>query len=257
MIKIKSPREIEIMREAGRVTALIHETISKEVKIGAKLSDLNQIVKEVVEANDSSASFYKLYDFPGYGCFSLNEELIHGIPDDTILKDGDVLSIDVGACYKGYHGDSAWTYSVGEISEETRDLLIQTKKSLFEGLKQVKPGNRIGDIGYAIESHLNKHGYEVPREYTGHGIGSEVHEEPHVPNYGEKNTGVRLREGMTIAIEPMAYNKGSKLKVLDDDWTVVTTNKAMTAHYEHCVVVTKDGYEILTKNKEEDHTPNE
>ena len=257
MIKIKSPREIELMREAGRLTALIHESVAKEIKVGVKLSDLNNIVKEVVETNDSSASFYKLYDFPGYGCFSVNEELIHGIPDERVLEDGDILSLDVGACYKGYHGDSAWTYPVGEISDEAKDLLKRTKESLFKGLEQVKPGNRIGDIGYAIESYLNKYGYDTPEEYTGHGVGSDVHEEPYVPNYGNKNTGIKLREGMTIAVEPMAYSKGSELEVLDDDWTVVTTNKALTAHFEHTVVITKDGYEILTKNTKEDHTPNE
>lgn len=257
MIKIKSPREVDIMREAGRITALIHESVAKEIKVGVKLSDLNKIVKKVVEENNSSASFYKLYDFPGYGCFSVNEELIHGIPDERVLNNGDILSLDVGACYKGYHGDSAWTYPVGEISQAAKELLVHTKKSLFEGLKQVKPGNRIGDIGHAIASYLSVNGYDVPKEYTGHGIGSDVHEEPHVPNYGNKNTGARLREGMTIAIEPMAYNKGSELEVLEDDWTVVTTDKSLTAHFEHSVVVTKDGYEILTKNTKEDHTPNE
>ena len=257
MIKIKSPREVELMREAGRITALIHESVAKEIKVGVSLNQLNNIVKEVVEANDSSASFYKLYDFPGYGCFSLNEELIHGIPDQRVLKDGDILSLDVGACYKGYHGDSAWTYPVGEVSEEAKDLLKRTKESLFKGLEQVKPGNRTGDIGHAIESYLAKYGYDVPHEYTGHGVGSEVHEKPYVPNYGRPNTGVKLREGMTIAIEPMAYSKGSKLEVLDDDWTVVTTNGALSAHFEHTVVITKDGYEILTKNTKEDHTPNE
>lgn len=257
MIKIKSPREIDLMREAGRITALIHESIAKEIKPGKTLKELERIIKEVVEANDSSASFYQLYDFPGYGCFSLNEELIHGIPDDRVLKDGDILSIDVGACYKGYHGDSAWTYAVGEISDDAKELLKRVKQSLFEGLKQVKPGNRIGDIGNAIQSYLDKYGYEVPEEYTGHGVGSEVHEEPYVPNYGKANTGLKLKEGMTIAIEPMAYSKGSKLKVLDDDWTVVTEDKELTAHFEHTVVITKEGYEILTKNTKEDHTPNE
>ena len=257
MIKIKSPREIEIMREAGRITALIHERVAKEIKVGVKLSYLDNIIKEVVEANDSSASFYKLYDFPGYGCFSVNEELIHGIPDERVLKDGDILSLDVGACYKGYHGDSAWTYPVGEISAEAKDLLFHTKQSLFEGLKAVKPNNRIGDIGHAISTYLNKHVYEAPEEYTGHGIGKDVHEEPYVPNIGEANRGVKLSVGMTIAIEPMAYSKGSKLEVLDDDWTVVTTDKSLSAHFEHTVVVTKDGYEILTKNTKEDHTPNE
>lgn len=133
MIKIKSPREIDLMREAGRITALIHESIAKEIKPGKTLKELERIIKEVVEANDSSASFYQLYDFPGYGCFSLNEELIHGIPDDRVLKDGDILSIDVGACYKGYHGDSAWTYAVGEISDDAKELLKRVKQSLFEG----------------------------------------------------------------------------------------------------------------------------
>lgn len=257
MIKIKSPREIDLMREAGRVTAMIHERMQSEVKVGVTLDSLQNIIKQVVEENDSSASFYKLYDFPGYGCFSLNEEVIHGIPDHRVLKDGDVLSVDVGANYKGYHGDSAWTYPVGNVSDEAKHLLLHTKASLFIGLEQVKPGNRIGDIGYAIQSYLKKHGYDVPREYTGHGIGSDLHEDPYVPNYGVKGTGVKLREGMTLAIEPMAYAMGAKLEVLDDDWTVVTNNKSLSAHFEHTVLVTKDGYEILTKNLKEDHTSNE
>ncbi len=257
MIKIKSPREIEIMREAGRVTAMIHEAIQKEIKVGVTLDSLQQIVKRVVEENDSTASFYKLYDFPGYGCFSLNEEVIHGIPDKRILSEGDILSVDVGAKYKGYHGDSAWTYPVGQISEEAEHLLYHTKKSLFVGLEQVKPGNRVGDVGHAIQSYLADHGYDVPRDFTGHGVGSDLHEEPYVPNYGTANTGVKLREGMTLAIEPMAYKMGSKVKTLEDDWTVVTTNKAPSAHFEHTIVVTKDGYEILTKNLKEDHTSNE
>ena len=257
MIKIKSQREIEIMREAGRVTAMIHEEIAKAIKPGVTLDSLQQIVKRVVEENDSSASFYKLYDFPGYGCFSLNEEVIHGIPDKRMLRDGDILSVDVGAKYKGYHGDSAWTYPVGEISEEAKHLLYHTKKSLFVGLEQVKPGNRIGDVGFAIQSYLAEHGYDVPRDFTGHGVGSDLHEEPYVPNYGTAHTGVKLREEMTIAVEPMAYRMGAKIKVLDDDWTVVTTDKSLSAHFEHTIVVTKDGYEILTKNLKEDHTSNE
>lgn len=257
MIKIKSPREIEIMREAGRVTAMIHERIKEAIKPGVTLDDLQQVIKHVVEENDSSASFYKLYDFPGYGCFSLNEEVIHGIPDKRVLRDGDILSVDVGAKYKGYHGDSAWTYPVGEVSDEAKELLYHTKKSLFIGLEKVKPGNRIGDVGHAIQSYLSEHGYDVPREYTGHGVGSDLHEEPYVPNYGKPNTGVKIREGMTLAVEPMAYKMGANLVVLDDDWTVVTHNKTISAHFEHTIVVTKDGYEILTKNLKEDHTSDE
>lgn len=257
MIKIKTPREIEIMREAGRITALIHERLKAEIKPGVSLNSLANLIKETVEENDSSASFYKLYDFPSYGCISVNEELIHGIPGERKLQDGDIVTIDVGANYKGYHGDSAWTYAVGHISDEAKHLLYHTKASLFEGLKQVKPNNRVGDIGYAIESYLNKHGYTVPREYTGHGVGSELHEPPYVPNYGKPNTGARLREGMTLAIEPMAYNQGVSLKVLDDDWTVVTSDNSLSAHFEHTVVVTKDGYEILTVNLKEDHTEDE
>lgn len=257
MIKIKSPREIQLMREAGRITALIHERIKAAIKPGVTLNSLANIIKDTVEENDSSASFYKLYDFPSYGCFSVNEQLIHGIPDERKLKAGDILSVDVGANYKGYHGDSAWTYAVGNISDEAKDLLYHTKQSLFVGLKQVKPNNRIGDIGHAIESYLNKHGYSVPREYTGHGVGSDLHEEPHVPNYGRANTGVKLREGMTLAIEPMAYKQGVSLKVLDDDWTVVTSDNSLSAHFEHTVLVTSTGYEILTMNLKEDHTYDE
>lgn len=257
MINIKSEREIDLMREAGRLTAMIHEAVRDAIKPGVTTEYLDQIVKKVVDDNNVTASFHGLYDFPGYACMSVNDEVIHGIPGKRVLEEGDIVSIDGGACYQGYHGDSAWTYPVGEVSEEAQRLMDVTKESLFKGLEQVKPGKRLGDVGHAIESHLNKHGYTTPREYTGHGIGNSVHEEPYVPNYGEPNTGVMLKEGMTLAIEPMAYDASATTEVLDDDWTVVTDTGVLAAHFEHTIVVTKDGYEILTKNLKEDHTPNE
>lgn len=172
--------------------------------------------------------------------------MVHGFPSDRKLKNGDIISIDIGACYKGYHGDSAWTYAVGEVDDKTRKLLEDTEKSLFVGLAQVKPGNRIGDIGYAIEQYAHKHNLGVVKELCGHGVGTSVHEDPEVPNYGIPNTGPRLKEGMVIAVEPMLTLGRPDIFIHDNNWTIDTQDGSLSAHFEHTVVVTKDGYQILT-----------
>ena len=184
--------------------------------------------------------------FPNSICTSNNHQVVHGIPGKTKLKKGDIISIDIGACYKGYHGDSAWTYAVGEVSKEKSNLLLQTEESLFAGLSMVKPGNRIGDISNAVEDVANKYHLGVVKELVGHGVGCELHEDPEIPNYGKKGTGPILKAGMVLAIEPM-LNLGSPDIVLsDDDWTIETVDYSPSAHFEHTVVVTLDGYEILT-----------
>lgn len=258
MISIKSAREIELMREAGRVTALVHELIKPHIKPGITTEEINRLCEEFIVKNGCTPSFKGLYGFPKAVCISVNEELVHGIPSKSkVLKDGDIISIDVGACYQGYHGDSAWTYGVGTISETAQKLLDVTRLSLFEGLKQVKAGARLSNVSHVIGEYARQRGYSVPADYTGHGVGSSIHEDPAVPNFGEPNRGPLLKAGMTLAIEPMVHVGKPFTKVLANDWTVVTKDGSLSAHFEHTVLVTDQGYEILTKNIEEDHSINE
>ena len=247
MITIKSPREIDLMREAGRIVALAHQEVEKAIKPGVSTKQLDRIVEKVILDNDATPSFKGYGGFPASICASKNNVLVHGIPNNKPLKNGDIISIDIGACYKGYHGDSAWTYVVGETTEENLKLMEVTKNSLMEALELVKPGVHLSDISNKIQTYVEDYGYSLPREYTGHGVGSALHEDPAVPNYGEAGRGPVLKEGMTLAIEPMV-NKGKRhVKTLGDGWTVETIDKENTAHYEHSIVVTSDGYEILTK----------
>ena len=247
MISIKSKREIELMKEAGAIVARVHKRLKEEIKPGITTSQINKICEKVIKENGATPSFKGLYDFPCAVCTSVNEVLVHGIPNNKALKDGDIISVDVGACFKGYHGDSAWSYAVGKISKEANDLLKVTEEALYEGLKQVKPGNRIGDISYAIQTYIESHGYFTPKEYTGHGIGKSVHEDPYVPNVGKKGEGSVLKKGMCIAVEPMVFAGTAKCKTLKDGWGVVALDNSLAAHYEHTIVITDEGYEILTK----------
>ena len=247
MISIKSQREIDLMKEAGAIVARVHKRLKKEIKPGITTLQINRICEEVIKENGATASFKGLYDFPCAVCTSVNEVLVHGIPSKKPLKEGDIISVDVGACFKGYHGDSAWSYPVGKISKEANDLLKVTEEALYEGLKQVKPGNRVGDISNAIQTYIESRGYFTPKEYTGHGVGKSVHEDPYVPNVGKKGEGPVLKKGMCLAIEPMVFTGTAKCKTLDDDWGVVAIDNSLAAHYEHTIVVTDEGYEILTK----------
>ncbi|PKR76575.1 type I methionyl aminopeptidase [Halalkalibacillus sediminis] len=247
MIINKTPREIEIMRHAGKIVALTHQELKKHVRPGITTKELDKIADEFIRSKDATPSFKGYNGFRGSICASVNEELVHGIPSDRILEDGDIISIDIGANYNGYHGDSAWTYAVGEIDEDNQELLDVTETSLFEGLKQVKPGNRLSDISYAIQSYVEPKGFSIVREYGGHGIGQNLHEDPHISNFGPPNKGPRMKKGMVLAIEPM-INMGERfVKTLEDQWTVVTEDGSRCAHFEHTVVVTEDGFEILTK----------
>ncbi|MBQ4342526.1 MAG: type I methionyl aminopeptidase [Erysipelotrichaceae bacterium] len=248
MITLKSQPEIETMREAGRIVGLAHEAIAKAIRPGITTLELNAIAEKVIRDHGAIPSFLGYGGFPASICASINNVLVHGIPDHTRLKDGDIISIDIGACYKGYHGDSAWTHAVGEISDEAKNLMKITRESLFVGLQQAKPGNRLGDICHAIGEYVESHGYSVPVDYTGHGIGTEMHEEPAIPNYGKAGRGVLLKEGMTLAIEPMVHAGKPQTRVLQDDWTVVSKDGSLAAHYEHTIVITSTGYEILTVN---------
>ena len=207
---------------------------------------MDKLACELIISWDATPSFLNYEGFTASICSSINDAVVLVIPSNIKLKNGDIIGIDIGANYKGYHGDSAWSYKVGSVSREKAYLLEHTEKALFEGLKQVKPGNHIGDIGYAIETYAKAHKLGVVRELVGHGVGNQLHEEPDVPNYGTKGTGPVLKEGMTIAIEPMLNLGTHKIYILDDDWTIITRDGKPSAHFEHSVVVTKDGYQILT-----------
>lgn len=247
MITIKSNREIELLKTAGNIVYQTHKYLEPYVKEGISTLELDKLAEDFIRSKDATPSFKGYQGFPNTLCTSINSEVVHGIPSkNRILQKGDIISIDIGACYKGYHGDSAWTYVVGDIDNKIKELLEHTEKSLFIGLEQVKPDNRVGDIGYAIEQYALEHNLGVVKELCGHGVGTSVHEDPEVPNYGMKNTGPRLKEGMVIAVEPMLTLGSPRIFVHDNDWTIDTEDGSPSAHYEHTVVVTKDGYQILT-----------
>jgi methionyl aminopeptidase len=247
MISIKSEREIELLSIAGAITYDTFQYLKDFIKPGITTNELNELAKNYIISKDATPAFENYEGYPKAICTSPNEQVVHGIPSDYKLKDGDIISIDIGACYKGYYGDSAWTYPVGKIDSDKEYLLKHTERSLYEGLRQVKPGNRIGDIGHAIEEYANSHNLGIVRELVGHGVGTALHEEPDIPNYGKAGVGPLLKPGMVLAIEPM-LNFGSDDVVLeDDDWTVSTYDRSPSAHFEHTVVVTMDGCTILTK----------
>jgi methionyl aminopeptidase len=247
MITIKSKREIDIMREAGRIVAVAHQAVKAMIRPGISTYDIDQVVEEVIRKHDATPSFKGYGGFPGSACTSINEEVVHGIPSKKRkLKDGDIVKVDIGAHYKGYHGDSAWTYPVGTISEDAQRLLDVTEKSLFEGLKHARKGARLTDISHAIQTYAESHGFSVVREFVGHGIGKNLHEDPQIPNYGHPNRGTLLKPGMTFAIEPMINLGNKEVKVLDDGWTAVTKDGAISAHFEHTILITEDECILLT-----------
>lgn len=247
MISIKSEREIELLRIAGEITGDTHNYLKPFIKPGITTKELNDLAYNYIISRGATPSFKNYDGFPGSICTSINEEVVHGIPGKRKLKNGDIIKIDIGACYKGYHGDSAWTYPVGKISGRLEKLLTQTEEALFSGLSVIKEGTRIGDIGYIISEIAKKYHLGVVKELVGHGVGSSIHEEPDVPNYGKKNTGPILKEGMVIAVEPMLNLGTADVFMEEDNWTIITADEEPSAHFEHTVLVTKDGYEILTK----------
>ena len=247
MISIKSEREIELMKKAGSIVGKTHNYLKKFIKPGITTKELDKLAYDFILSQDATPSFLNLYGFPGTICTSINDEVVHGIPSNRKLKNGDIIKLDIGACYKGYHGDSAWTYPVGIINDDKKYLLEHTEKALFEGLSVVKEGVHLSDIGAAIESYAKKHKLGVVKELVGHGIGSEVHMEPDVPNYGTPGNGPILKAGMTIAVEPMLNLGTPKIYMLDDEWTIITADEKPSAHFEHTILVEKNGYTILTK----------
>ena len=247
MISIKTPREIELMRVAGEIVGDAHKYLIPFLKPGITTKEIDSLARDYILSRDATPSCYHYNGYPANICISINDEVVHGIASDRKLLEGDIVTLDICACYKGYHGDSAWTYPVGKISEEKKYLLEHTEKSLYEGLSVIKEGTHVGDIGEAVQKYAEKHNLGVVKELCGHGVGNHLHEDPDVPNYGKKNTGPMLKEGMVIAVEPMLNLGTADVYLLDDDWTVVTADNHPSAHFEHTVLITKDGYEILTK----------
>jgi methionyl aminopeptidase len=220
--------------------------LKQHITPGITTKELDQIAEKTIQKYGATPSFKGYNGFPGSICASVNEELVHGIPGKRKLEEGDIISIDIGAKYNGYHGDSAWTYPVGNISESVQKLLDVTEKSLYLGLEQVKPGERLSNISHAVQTHAEENGFSIVREYVGHGIGQDLHEDPQIPHYGPPNRGPRLKPGMVICVEPMVNQGRRYVKTLSDDWTVVTVDGKWCAHFEHTIALTEAGYEILT-----------
>ncbi len=235
------------MKQAGRITGEALAKAGEAVRPGVTTKHLDDIIRTYIEKCGAKPSFLGYGGFPASACVSVNEQVIHGIPNkDVVLCDGDIVKIDVGAFYRGFHGDSANTFAVGNVSAEAKQLIEATKQSFWQGVEAIKPGGRIGDIGYAIDSYVKQFGYSVVRRYVGHGVGHDLHESPEVPNYGTPGRGPRLSTGMVIAIEPMVNVGGPDVLELSDGWTVLTADKSLSAHYEHTVAITDNGVEILT-----------
>lgn len=247
MISIKSAREIELMRHAGHVNYLTHEEIKKHIRPGVTTEELDKVAHNFIIKNNCVPSQLNFEGYPKSICVSINDEVVHGIPGKRKIKEGDIVSIDFCVGYKGYHSDAARTYIVGKVPQEVENLVEDTKKALYEGLSKVRSGAKIGDISHAIETYAHNHGLSVVEELVGHGVGTSIHEDPDVPNYGEAGKGIVLKPGMTIAIEPM-LNLGDKAVCMtdQDDWVIVTEDGYPSAHFEHTVLVTENGYEILT-----------
>ncbi|ADF37097.1 methionine aminopeptidase, type I [Priestia megaterium DSM 319] len=234
------------MREAGRIVALTHQELKKHIAPGITTIELDAIAENFIRQHDAIPSFKGYNGFRGSVCASVNEELVHGIPGERKLNEGDIISLDIGAKFGGYHGDSAWTYGVGKISLENQELLNVTEQSLYKGLAEAKPGERLSNISHAIQQYAESRNFSIVREYVGHGVGKDLHEDPQVPHYGPPNKGPRLRPGMVLAVEPMVNAGMRYVKTLPDNWTVVTVDGKMCAHFEHTIAITETGYEILT-----------
>ena len=248
MIVLKTTRELSLMKEACRISAGALRVAGEAVKPGVSTWEIDQIAYEYIKSQGAEPNFLHLYGFPATACISINDEIIHGIPSkERILKEGDIVSIDLGAKIHGYNGDNAATFACGKISEQAQRLMDTTKESLYKAIEMAVPGNKIGDIASAVQVYCEQRGYGVVREYTGHGVGRELHEDPSVPNYGKAGRGVRLLPGMTLAIEPMINEGTAAIRQMSDGWTVKTADHKLSAHFEHTVAITNDGPVILTK----------
>ena len=247
MIQLKNESELERMRKACQISAQALQVAGEAIKVGMTTLELDRIIHRFIVSQGAKPSFLGYGGFPGTACISVNNEVIHGIPSSArVLNEGDIVSVDVGAFYDGFHGDNAATFAVGTVSPEAQKLLDVTRDSLYKGIEAAIAGNRIGDIGCAVQTYVEENGFAVVRQYIGHGVGHELHEDPEVPNFGRAGRGVRLLPGMTIAIEPMVNAVGEGVRVLDDDWTVVTKSGSLSAHFEHTIAITEHGPAILT-----------
>ncbi|MBR2809347.1 MAG: type I methionyl aminopeptidase [Erysipelotrichaceae bacterium] len=248
MITLRSPREIELMDQAGTIIALVHKKMKEIIVPGISTYEIDRIAEQVIRENGAIPTEKGYQGFPCASCTSVNDMLVHGIPDrKTILKDGDIITVDVVATYKGYMADSGWSYTVGNVRPEVIEFMKVTEEALYKGIEQAVPGNHIGDISNAIQTYVEAHGYSLPIEYTGHGIGTHMHEEPYVPNVGRPGTGELLKKGMCIAIEPMTFMGKPHCYTLSDGWGVKSRDHSLAAHYEHTVAILEDGAKILTK----------
>ena len=246
MIVCKGKAELDKMREANLVVAQVLDHLGSLIQPGITTSELDAVAEDMILKAGAKPAFKGYRGYPAAVCASVNDRIVHGIPNDDPLKQGDIIGLDVGVCYKGFFGDSAWSFSVGAISKELKSLLDVTRESLYKGIEKVVVGNRISDISHSIQQHVENHGFTVVREFVGHGIGKALHEEPQVPNFGQPGRGPKLQAGMVLAIEPMVNSKGPGVKVLDDRWTAVTADGGYSAHFEHSVAVTEDGPWILS-----------
>ncbi|WP_172257390.1 type I methionyl aminopeptidase [Saccharibacillus deserti] len=247
MIICKSETELGFMREAGRIVAETHRVLAKAIKPGVTTAELDALADTTIRSQDAVPSFKGYNGFPASICASVNDQLVHGFPSERKLREGDIVTLDIGAQYRGYHGDSAWTYPVGRISDQAQRLLDVTEGSLYAGLALIKPDVRLFTISHAIQRYIEASGMSVVREFSGHGIGRNLHEEPNIPNYGIEGRGPQLKPGMVLAIEPMVNLGGRQVRTLEDQWTVVTVDGSLCAHFEHTVAVTSNGLEIFTK----------
>ncbi len=246
MVIVKTAAEIKKLREAGRLSALALKVGGEAVVPGVTTAEIDRVIHDFIMQQGATPSFLNLYGFPASACISVNDELIHGIPGKRVIKEGDIVSIDVGACLDGYHGDNAATFVAGKPSDEAQRLMDVTRESLYKGIEMATAGNRVGDISHAVQSYCETRGYSIVREYVGHGVGRNVHEDPEVPNFGTAGHGPRLVNGMVIAIEPMV-NAGTRFVSTDSNgWTVRTKDGKLSAHFEHTIAITKDGPIILT-----------
>lgn len=245
-IVLKTARELGLMRQAGRISAGALREAGKAVEPGVSTAELDRIARRYIERQGATPSFRNYNGFPASACISVNDQVIHGIPGHRILKQGDIVSIDVGAYFAGFHGDNAWTFACGDISEAARALLDTTRLALMEGIAHAQPGSRVGDVSNAVQRYVEARGYSVVRQFVGHGVGARIHEAPEVPNFGEAGRGARLLPGTTIAIEPMVNAGAPDVIVQSDGWTTVTADGSLSAHFEHSIAVTVDGPVILT-----------
>lgn len=247
MIVLKTGRELKIMKEACRISAGALQLVGRAVEPGVTTAELDRIAEEYIRSEGAVPNFKNYDGYPATACISVNNEVIHGIPTEKRkIKQGDIVSVDLGAMFEGYHGDNAATFACGDISDEAKRLMDATKESLYEGIKAARAGGRIGDIGHAVQSYVEARGYSVVRQFVGHGVGTHLHEAPEVPNFGIPGRGIRLLPGMTIAIEPMVNIGKPDVKVMPDGWTVLTKDGSLSAHFEHTVAVTSDGPQIMT-----------